>query len=93
MGAGGTFSVKYTGFSPQQAQAVLADLTQSLVADHDRERGKGLKESRELIDAERRQLQDEVVRNEQALNDFLAKHPEVAIAAGAGAADRRPDRR
>jgi uncharacterized protein involved in exopolysaccharide biosynthesis len=77
VGAGGTFSVKYTGFSPQQAQAVLADLTQSLVADHDRDRGKGLKESRELIDAERRQLADEVVRNEQALNQFLAQHPEV----------------
>src|SRR6185436_1184440 len=38
VGAGGTFSVKYTGFTPQEAQAVLADLTQSLVADHDRER-------------------------------------------------------
>jgi uncharacterized protein involved in exopolysaccharide biosynthesis len=79
VGAGGTFSVKYTGFSPQQAQAVLSDLTQSLVADHDLERGKALKESRELLDIERRQLQEEVARNEVALNDFLAKNPQVAL--------------
>jgi uncharacterized protein involved in exopolysaccharide biosynthesis len=79
VGAGGTFSVRYTGFSPQQAQAVLVDLTQSLVSDHDLERGKALKESRELLDAERRQLQEEVVRNEVALNEFLAKNPQVAL--------------
>ncbi len=79
VGAGGTFSVRYTGFSPQQAQVVLADMTQSLVADHDRDRGKGLKESRELLDSERRQLQEEVLRSEQALNDFLAKHPQVGM--------------
>jgi hypothetical protein len=79
VGAGGTFSARYTGFSPQQAQTVLADLTASLVADHDRERSKGLKESRELLDAERKQLQEEVVRNEVALNQFLAQHPEVGL--------------
>jgi uncharacterized protein involved in exopolysaccharide biosynthesis len=79
VGAGGTFSIKYTGFSPQQAQAVLTDLTQSLVADHDIERGKALKESRELLDAERNQLQAEVARHELALNDFLAKNPQVAL--------------
>jgi uncharacterized protein involved in exopolysaccharide biosynthesis len=77
VGAGGTFSVKYTGFTPQEAQAVLADLTQSLVADHDRERAKVVKESRELIDLEIKQLQDEVERNQNAVSDFIAKHPEV----------------
>ena len=78
VGAGGTFTIKYTGFTPQEAQVVLAELTQSLVADHDRDRSQGLKESRELIDAERVQLMNEVTRNEKALNEFLARNPEVA---------------
>jgi uncharacterized protein involved in exopolysaccharide biosynthesis len=78
VGAGGTFSVKYTGFSPPEAQTVLAELTQMLVAAHDSDRSQALKESRELIDGERRQLMNDVTANEQALNSFLSKHPEVA---------------
>jgi uncharacterized protein involved in exopolysaccharide biosynthesis len=78
VGAGGTFSVKYIGFSPQEAQVVLAELTQSLVADHDRGRAQGLKESKELLEAERKQVSEEVTRHQQALEDFIAKHPEVA---------------
>jgi uncharacterized protein involved in exopolysaccharide biosynthesis len=78
VGAGGTFSVKYTGFSPREAQVVLADLTQSLVVDHDRERVKGLKESKDLLEVERKQVGEEVTRHQEALQDFIAKHPEVA---------------
>ncbi|HEY0707814.1 MAG TPA: hypothetical protein VGG33_13505, partial [Polyangia bacterium] len=75
---GGTFSASYIGFSPQEAQAVLRDLVQGLLDDHNRERGKGLENTRALLAAERKRLEEDVRAREIAVQDFVGKHPAVA---------------
>jgi phage shock protein A len=75
---GGTFSASYIGFSPQEAQAVLSDLIQGLLDDHNRERGKGLESSRLLLATERKRLEEDVRAREIAVQDFVGKHPAVA---------------
>jgi succinoglycan biosynthesis transport protein ExoP len=75
---GGTFSLAYIGFSPQEAQSVLKDMTDGLIADHDAERGKQLKGNRELLVSERARLEAEVQRLEVLVKDFVGKYPAVA---------------
>jgi uncharacterized protein involved in exopolysaccharide biosynthesis len=75
---GGTFSLSYIGFSPTEAQSVLKDMTDGLLADHDAERSKKLKGTRELLVAERARLEEEVRRLEAAVKDFVGKYPAVA---------------
>lgn len=75
---GGAFQVSYVGFSPQQAQGVLRDLTESVILDDSQVRTKQVKDQRQFLDDERKQLQDVIATRDAALRDFLAKHPEAA---------------
>lgn len=75
---GGAFSASYIGFSPQQAQAVLRELTETLIVDHNQSRSRQVKQTREFLDKELVRLTDDVRVRETALKDFLAKHPEAA---------------
>ncbi len=75
---GGTFSLSYIGFAPQEAQSVLKDLTDGVLVDHNLERTKRLQGSRELVESERARLEQEVRQREVAVQDFVGKHPQVA---------------
>jgi polysaccharide biosynthesis transport protein len=75
---GGTFSLSYVGFSPQEAQNVLRDLTDGLLADHNVERSKRLQGTREMMQSERVRLEEEVRQREAAVKTFVGQHPEVA---------------
>ena len=75
---GGTFAVAYTGFSPQQAQSVLRELTETLLVDHNQQRTRQVKQTREFLETELTKLSEDVRTKETALKEFLAKHPEAA---------------
>jgi uncharacterized protein involved in exopolysaccharide biosynthesis len=75
---GGTFTVGYTGFTPLQAQSVLRELTETMIADHNRERSQRVRQTQQVLDAELAKLQEDVAAKETLLKDFLAKHPEAA---------------
>jgi uncharacterized protein involved in exopolysaccharide biosynthesis len=76
--AGGTFAITYVGFSPAQAQAVLRELTETLLVDHNQRRSREVKQTREFLEAELKKLEEDVRARETTLKDFLAKHPEAA---------------
>jgi uncharacterized protein involved in exopolysaccharide biosynthesis len=75
---GGTFTVGYTGLSPQQAQAVLRELTETMITDHNKQRSQRVRQTQQILDTEIAKLQEDVVAKENLLKDFLAKHPEAA---------------
>ena len=68
---------------------MLTHLTQSLVADHDRERGKGLKESSELMEAERKQAERGVDPPRAGAGGFHRKASGGGAAVRAGSARAR----
>jgi hypothetical protein len=75
---GGAFALSYIGFSPQQAQTVLRELSETLIVDHNQQRSRQVKQTREFLDAELVRLTEDVRARETTLKEFLAKHPEAA---------------
>jgi uncharacterized protein involved in exopolysaccharide biosynthesis len=75
---GSTFAIGYTGFTPAQAQMVTRKLAETLILDHNQQRSRTVKDTRQFLDSERKQLAAEVSVRETALKDFLAVHPEAA---------------
>jgi uncharacterized protein involved in exopolysaccharide biosynthesis len=77
---GGTFAIAYVGTSPAEAHAVTKRLGETLIADHNSQRGLAVRETRTFLDGERLQLEDDVRKRETALKEFLAVHPEATTA-------------
>ena len=75
---GGAFAISYIGFSPQQSQTVLRELTETVIVDHNQARSRQVKQTREFLDAELVKLAADVRVREDALKEFLAKHPQAA---------------
>jgi uncharacterized protein involved in exopolysaccharide biosynthesis len=75
---GGAYALSYIGFSPAQAQTVLRELSETLVADHNQQRSRQVKQTREFLDTEMARLSEDVRTRENALKEFLAQHPQVA---------------
>jgi uncharacterized protein involved in exopolysaccharide biosynthesis len=75
---GGAFALSYIGFSPKQAQTVLRELSETLITDHNQQRSRQVKQTREFLDTELVRLSVDVRTRETALKEFLARHPEAA---------------
>lgn len=75
---GATFSVSFQSESPQQAQAVLNSLVASFIKDHNEQRARSVEDLSKFLAEGRGHLKKEVEKREQALREFLGKHPEVA---------------
>ena len=75
---GGAFALSYIGFSPKQAQTVLRELSETLITDHNQQRSRQVKQTREFLDTELVRLTEDVRTRETALKEFLARHPEAA---------------
>jgi len=78
---GGTYQVAYVGFSPQEAQTVLKDVTESLVADHNNLLGKQVEQTHNILAQESAELEKMVAARENDINTFIRKHPDVATVA------------
>ena len=74
----GRYALSYIGFSPKQAQTVLRELSETLITDHNQQRSRQVKQTREFLDAELVRLSEDVRTRETALKEFLARHPEAA---------------
>ncbi len=76
---GDTFHISFIGPTPEQAQQVVARLSQ-MVIDRDVEmRKEQATITVSFLDAERKRVQDEWQRLEKELAQFIAAHPEFAL--------------
>lgn len=75
---GDTFLLAYEGEDPDTVQAVTQELAQALVEENTKYRAKQADETRDFLDAEKKQTEDELRQKEFALAQFLARHPEFA---------------
>ena len=57
---------------------MLQELSETLITDHNQQRSRQVKQTREFLDMELTRLSEDVRIRETTLKEFLAKHPEAA---------------
>lgn len=72
------FSLSFTGRTPEEAQRVMARLTELLIAQNSQLRSQQAEIAKEFLDAEKKRKVDELSAKEAELMRFLARHPEFA---------------
>jgi uncharacterized protein involved in exopolysaccharide biosynthesis len=75
---GDTFLLAFSAPDPDMAQKVTAKLADSLVEENSRYRSQQAEVTRQFLQQEKERMEGELREKEQALAQFLAKHPEFA---------------
>lgn len=75
---GDTFGLSFEGPEPKLVQKVTARLADALIAENSRTHAEAAEVTKEFLDRERKRIETELKDKEQALAQFVGKHPEFA---------------
>jgi hypothetical protein len=81
---GDTFRISFEEESPQQAQAVAARAAEMLLDVHRSWRTQDVVKAQQFFDAQKRGAEEVLRAREAEFTQFLARHPEMALAMGPG---------
>jgi hypothetical protein len=81
-----SFRLSFDAESADVAQTVLDRVVASVIAEDGRLRREQAKDARKFFDTKKREIEDDLRVKEQALSQFLALHPELAVEAGVDSA-------
>ncbi|HJX52350.1 MAG TPA: hypothetical protein VJ801_06250, partial [Polyangia bacterium] len=81
---GDTFRISFEEESPQQAQAVAARAAELLLDVHRSWRTQDVVKAQQFFDAQKRGAEEVLRAREAEFTQFLARHPEMALAMGPG---------
>jgi len=72
------FLIAFEGATPEEAQQVTARLADILIEDVNEQRKSKARQTREFLENEKKQADEELEKRETELASFLARHPEFA---------------
>ena len=81
---GDTFRISFEDESPQQAQVVAARAAEMLLDVHRTWRTQDVVKTQQFFDAQKRGAEEVLRAREAEFTQFLARHPEMALAMGTG---------
>jgi len=81
---GETFRISFEDEIPQQAQAVAARAAEMLLEVHRTWRTQDVVKTQQFFDAQKRVAEEVLRAREMEFTQFLARHPEMALAMGTG---------
>jgi hypothetical protein len=81
---GDTFRISFEEESPQRAQAVAAQAAEMLLDVHRTWRTQDVVKAQQFFDAQKRGAEEVLREREAEFTQFLARHPEMALAMGPG---------